>query len=1353
MRLHRFCVPRWSFGLPHFVVVWALLAMASTQISAQTLRLEPVALSSVPTGATAANPYWQHLVIELNKNVSAGNVISINLPDSVQVADTDGDGSVEDEISIDGDSGLTTGYRSVSGSTPTRIQLVSTTGGVLGAIHVQFPITTPTNPTVAGAIYGPVSFTNGGETTIPAGTLTLSFISGHQLSLATYARILIDGVADTTTNAQGDAYPAQVANLFTGPLPDLVHDDLGILSSNALVAAQSPFANADDTDDVLYQFWWSTTDSLTKVDATTATAAIDSTGTTATATERYSVALSLDVSALAIGTYYLYTTSNLTGTHPLVRSRGVTVRHDPTVLSVGTFLSGDPDWIDSGRLLDFDQGTTGLASNSQDAVTIDVSAVDLDDSASVRLFYSTTGTLDTSSVTTTGTAPSRVISALTGASHVDSTATLKEGVDSTLTWGVAPDDSSVVPAGDYFIYAVITDGTTLSLTRSDTTYRVRHSPLLVFDVRLDTVIATGGAIPARFHTITWNQDAGLDGDFDRDDTALIDLYYSADSTFAIPNGVSAIESAAANSALDTHEIVDSLSATDGVQADNQYAWDLWAYTNPDDGGVPLENTPYYLYGVITGGGTERLVRWEDGTGTLRTLSFEHEPHLTILAPMALVAVDGRRSFEVSWEARDVDDDALIWVVMIPALTAQATASELSWSQLQAAAGDSLWVLTSTDGSLASGAPVSENTTVRFDARPSRMIQTFDGQAIPLSDGEYHAYVVLDPGAGTDEPGPSSLVQRVPGRLTVDGLPTGAVGLVRSAIEILPARRTMEAWRDTTTFAIHPHTDGETVDVVSVFISVDTLVTTVVDQDATTPGVQPFAVPSALAGQTLYDSVKVATDSSLAGRWVMDLVYFEQSGRTFDGTEPLATITLASRNVEGTAQVRVDNIEQRRSAFYRNGIEMGSLAPETGAVVDFLPRGTLAGLVQLQGRTNHAEEVTLMLRENNGFTTVSDSLFEAVNDVNSTKAGIQDSVDAQGTFTLNSVPTGNYHLAVHVDRYLDGHVPSVQVNPGDQITGLQPTVLRDGVSQAQYLLGGDVTGWVDTSNTSSPDNEIDQLDVDFVITYFGVTTSPAHAGALADVDGDSLVWVEDLNMVAANFGIRGVEPSYRPINDVPPAIDVQRHVQPNGNLLVRIGGEGLADTRAYGLRLAFDPSQWRLRGHVPGEWVSPLEAIHAFREGEGLVDLGAAHRGDAGPVSDTGGLAELLFEPMAPSAEAQSVRLLRADLVDRSHQGQAGTWGVLATPERFALGQNSPNPFTPRTALRLELRAPDSIRLTVYDATGQAIRTLLRSSMPAGIHTVYWDGRDAAGRQVASGTYFARLTGRGWQAERKMLLLR
>lgn len=1335
---------RWCF---------VILALVWTTASAQTIRLSPVALSSVPTGATAANPYWQHLVIELGNNVSAGNTITITLPDSVQVADTDGDGSVEDEISIAGNTAQVTGYRSVAGSRPDRLQLVSTTGGTLGSIHLQFPITTPTSPVISSAIYGPITFSNGGETTIPAGTLTLSFVSPHQLSLAQYSRLFVDGVADTTTSAQGAAYPDSVAYLFATGLPDLVHDDLAILGSNALTVAQVPFGNGLDDDDLTYRFWWSTTDSLTSIVDSVVTAARDAAGgTTVMASERDSVKISLDVSALATGTYYLYMTSNLTGTHPLVRSRGVTIRHDPTVLSVGTFLNGDPDWIDSGRLLDFDNGTPGLIVNARDALVIDVSAIDLDDSAKVRVFYSATGTLDTSSVTTTGTAPSRVISALTGASHVDSSVTLKEGADSTLTWQVAPNDTSVVTAGDYYLYAVITDGSTLSLTRSDTVYRVRHSPLLRFDVRQDTVIRTGGVRPHRYHTITWNQDAGLDGDIDRDHTAQIDLYYSDNGGFALPNGVSALEAAAADTSFDTHRIVENLSSTDGTQADNQYLWDLWSYTNPDGGGVPLEGTTYYLYGVITGGSTERLVRWEDGNGLPRTISFLHEPHVTPLAPVTAVAVDGRRSFEVAWEARDVDESGRIWITLVPASVAQGVAENLSWSDLQTASGDQIWIASSDDGSLAAGDSLSEDTQTRTDVRPASLVLNAAGDAMPLTDGEYHAYIVLDPTAAAS-PAASSLAHRASGRITIDGLPTGAAGLIRPAVELLPARRTMETWRDTATFAIHPNTDGQMVDVVSVFLSVDTLLVTIVDQDSVTAGVQPFATAAGISGQTLFDSVKVATDSSLAGRWVMDLVYFEQSGISFDGSQPLASITLASRNREGTAQLHVDNLSQRRSAFYRNGVEVGSLAPETGALVEFLPRGTLSGEIRLQGRTQHAEEVTLMLRERNSFLPVSDSLFEATNDVNSTKAGVQDSLDAQGAFNLTSVPTGTYHLAVHVDRYLDGQVTMVQVNPGDQITDLKPTVLRDGVSQAQFLLGGDVTGWVDTADVSGPDNEVDQLDVDFVTTYFGVTTSPTHAGALADVDGDSLVWVEDLNMIAANFDLRGVEPSYRPAAGAEPEVELQRSREGDGRLRVRVTGQELAGMRAYGVRVAYDPAQWRISGHLPGDWLPPGEAIHAYRDGGGLVDAGAARLRGEGSGSTSGSLLELLLEPVSPAADGASVRLLLADLMGDDDLRHSASWVTQSAPSAFALSQNYPNPFNPNTALRLDLPVSDMVHLRIHDATGQVIRTILRDTLPAGMHILYWDGLDAQGRRVGSGIYFARLTGTRWQAERKMLLLR
>ena len=88
MRIHRFCAQR------YVLCIGFIVALTSTFSSAQTIRLESVTLGTVPTGATAANPFWQHLVIKLDYNVSAGNVIQINLRDSVEFAHTDEDGDL-----------------------------------------------------------------------------------------------------------------------------------------------------------------------------------------------------------------------------------------------------------------------------------------------------------------------------------------------------------------------------------------------------------------------------------------------------------------------------------------------------------------------------------------------------------------------------------------------------------------------------------------------------------------------------------------------------------------------------------------------------------------------------------------------------------------------------------------------------------------------------------------------------------------------------------------------------------------------------------------------------------------------------------------------------------------------------------------------------------------------------------------------------------------------------------------------------------------------------------------------------------------------------------------------------------
>jgi flagellar hook assembly protein FlgD len=45
---------------------------------------------------------------------------------------------------------------------------------------------------------------------------------------------------------------------------------------------------------------------------------------------------------------------------------------------------------------------------------------------------------------------------------------------------------------------------------------------------------------------------------------------------------------------------------------------------------------------------------------------------------------------------------------------------------------------------------------------------------------------------------------------------------------------------------------------------------------------------------------------------------------------------------------------------------------------------------------------------------------------------------------------------------------------------------------------------------------------------------------------------------------------------------------------------------------------------------------------------------------------------------------------------------------------------------------------VFDVAGRLVRTLVDEGMPQGSHEAVWDGRDAKGRGVGSGTYLARL---------------
>ena len=81
----------------------------------------------------------------------------------------------------------------------------------------------------------------------------------------------------------------------------------------------------------------------------------------------------------------------------------------------------------------------------------------------------------------------------------------------------------------------------------------------------------------------------------------------------------------------------------------------------------------------------------------------------------------------------------------------------------------------------------------------------------------------------------------------------------------------------------------------------------------------------------------------------------------------------------------------------------------------------------------------------------------------------------------------------------------------------------------------------------------------------------------------------------------------------------------------------------------------------------------------------------------------------------------------------------ALPEGYRLAQNYPNPFNPETNFGIRIADFGMVTLAVYDLQGRLVRTLLNAPRAAGAYEINWDGRNDAGQQLSSGTYFYRLT--------------
>ena len=99
-----------------------------------------------------------------------------------------------------------------------------------------------------------------------------------------------------------------------------------------------------------------------------------------------------------------------------------------------------------------------------------------------------------------------------------------------------------------------------------------------------------------------------------------------------------------------------------------------------------------------------------------------------------------------------------------------------------------------------------------------------------------------------------------------------------------------------------------------------------------------------------------------------------------------------------------------------------------------------------------------------------------------------------------------------------------------------------------------------------------------------------------------------------------------------------------------------------------------------------------------------------------------------------------------------------TPKETELLSNYPNPFNPETWIPYRLAEDANVTLTIYDSSGQVVRTLdvghqIASAYESRSKAVYWDGRNEFGEPVASGIYFYTLTTGDFSATRRMVILK
>ena len=278
-------------------------------------------------------------------------------------------------------------------------------------------------------------------------------------------------------------------------------------------------------------------------------------------------------------------------------------------------------------------------------------------------------------------------------------------------------------------------------------------------------------------------------------------------------------------------------------------------------------------------------------------------------------------------------------------------------------------------------------------------------------------------------------------------------------------------------------------------------------------------------------------------------------------------------------------------------------------------------------------------------------------------------------------------------YVLGPTPAVAEAQGHVILSVASF---DGPSDGDGTL---VTATFEVVNAADSSIRLEKawvFDVSGAASRVPVLGSNVYGGAApnpSDVNGDGVVDIADLVLIAQNYG-------------------------QTGENTADVNGDGVVDAQDFVLAAgAIDSAAAPSARHQAPVMLSANDVRRALAEARTLN----------------------LADPVAQRGILYLKRLLAALI-----------------PKETVLLANYPNPFNPETWIPYRLATDAPVRLCIYDRSGCAVRTINLGHRRAAAYesrteAIYWDGRNDLGEQVASGLYFYTLSAGDYKGTRKMLV--